>query len=947
LTYLVEESLSPGVEEKVHVGTLKRMLENHSWVVVFDGLDEVPYDVKDSVALEVCRFVNDVALAVNADLLTICTSRPQGYSGQFSDLDGPTIELAKLSPVQALACAKPVLELDRTPNEAKKFFQTLKSAIESPAVSELMTTPLQSHIMAVVVRDGEKPPERRWKLFNNFYQVIKKRESNRNLPDKRLARLLSNQDKLLKAVHNRLGFVLHAEAESSKGAQTRLERSEFEKLITDAVSQMVETEIDETINVLMEATTDRLVLVSTPDDGNHVRFDIRPLQEFFAAEFLYELADAEELRERMELIAGDAHWREVLHFLLSALVENNRRTEMAVAVEVLENLNEGDDDDLRLLKRRLGRGAILTARLLQEGVLEEDKRIRQPFQKCLLPLASSTEMELLKTLIYVGQPDSQSWLHSLLISCLQDQNPTESIGAAIVLSYVLPDENKKVEEISTFFISSTPEYLSHVIASNPIRRNRGILSGKQPISQKQWFLTIIIRTILSSQWIFLTEDAFVTALEIMSSNCEKSYSLARGLDFTESQLELFNTFLEQIRQRPRFAKRKTIKSYGFVELIIPQSEYMERIENEPILNGDANFPGILQVFYSIVLFAKQRSHSNLIRILELSNDSNFSLFKRFISRLSIKLPIDTDLSLAAQIEKVNSMSQAELEKWSPNQEIRVTDSYRTRREIDVDAWRELINDYPYIAVHLWGEDMIIRKGENEKDAINILAERVLQTPNILENCASLWGTLLRELPAHETGLRSAFLQISSDIFTEQLPFFRFQPFKLNLPSEAPLLPYLISALLNSQRGHLHEIEDDKALEFINRNVSEMIDNPLHLQEVFNDSSQVRCIRSAAIIAYLLHPSGTKDLRSIKQLLVELYAPKIDSWYIQAVVTCLCLLTTEEDSQAQWIVNSLLDAARTDYEARQHLNRILDLWRESSYAPVQKAGIQEKWLDGTK
>jgi hypothetical protein len=69
--------------------------------------------------------------------------------------------------------------------------------------------------------------------------------------------------------------------------------------------------------------------------------------------------------------------------------------------------------------------------------------------------------------------------------------------------------------------------------------------------------------------------------------------------------------------------------------------------------------------------------------------------------------------------------------------------------------------------------------------------------------------------------------------------------------------------------------------------------------------------------------------------------------MRAVVTCLSLLTTEEDPHAQWIVNSLLDTARTDYKARQHLNRILDLWRESSYAPVQKAGIQESWLAGSK
>ena len=137
----------------------------------------------------------------------------------------------------------------------------MTSAIESPAVRELMTTPLQSHIMAIVVRDGERPPERKWKLFTNFYQVIRKREANRNLPDKRLAKLLREEEQLLKTVHNRLGFVLHARAESSQGAQTRLDRNnEFRKLVEDAVSQMVETEVDETVEVLMRATTDRLVL---------------------------------------------------------------------------------------------------------------------------------------------------------------------------------------------------------------------------------------------------------------------------------------------------------------------------------------------------------------------------------------------------------------------------------------------------------------------------------------------------------------------------------------------------------------------------------------------------------------------------------------------------------------------------------------------------------------
>jgi hypothetical protein len=175
---------------------------------MFDGLDEVPDDVKDDVAIQLRRFVDEVALDTNSDLFAVCTSRPQGYSGQFSDLDGPTIELTPLSALQALKCAEPVIKFGRGANESNKAIQILNSAIRSEAVRSLMTIPLQSHIMAVVVRDGGKPPDRRWQLFDNFYHVIKRRETNRDLPDEAIARLLREDHKLLKTVHNRLGFVL-------------------------------------------------------------------------------------------------------------------------------------------------------------------------------------------------------------------------------------------------------------------------------------------------------------------------------------------------------------------------------------------------------------------------------------------------------------------------------------------------------------------------------------------------------------------------------------------------------------------------------------------------------------------------------------------------------------------------------------------------------------------
>lgn len=82
LTYLAQK-IAAGVEQQVLVGTIKRALEVGGWFAVFDGLDEVPHDVKDEVASEVCHFVDDIVVEKNCDLLTLCTSRPQGYSGQF------------------------------------------------------------------------------------------------------------------------------------------------------------------------------------------------------------------------------------------------------------------------------------------------------------------------------------------------------------------------------------------------------------------------------------------------------------------------------------------------------------------------------------------------------------------------------------------------------------------------------------------------------------------------------------------------------------------------------------------------------------------------------------------------------------------------------------------------------------------------------------------------
>jgi hypothetical protein len=433
------EHLTRQVGEEVKAGTLRRVFGSARWLFVFDGLDEVPGDIKDAVGNEVRHFVDDVLVGLEADASIVCTSRPQGYSGQFGALESAVVELISLSREQALACAEPLLSLDRSASERQNYVETLRAALQSPTVAAIMTTPLQAHIMAVIVRDGGKPPERKWQLFDTFYQVIKKREANRNLPDRRLATLLQEGDKLLKAIHNRLGFELHARAETSQGAVTSLPRGELSTIVHEVVSQLQDDDIADTVATLMRATTDRLVLVSTPESGESVRFDIRPLQEFFAAEHIYQSGEPNVFMDRVRVIAGDSHWREVMHFLLSALIEQNRKSELAAAVAVLSEIDDGTDNDVRTFNRRLARGAIITARLLQEGVLEQDKRVREQFRNNLLPLLGCIDAD--RFLSDVKASHSHKWLCDVLITSLQEQSEQETIGSAITLIRVLPDSD--------------------------------------------------------------------------------------------------------------------------------------------------------------------------------------------------------------------------------------------------------------------------------------------------------------------------------------------------------------------------------------------------------------------------------------------------------------------------------------------------------------------------
>ncbi len=956
LSYLCTR-IAVGVEQAVLPGTLKRALGIRSWFGMFDGLDEVPDDVKDDVALQVRRFIDEVALDANADLLAVCTSRPQGYSGQFSDLDGPTVELTPLSPAQALKCAEPVIKFGRGPNESAKAIQTLASSIQSEAVRSLMTTPLQSHIMAVVVRDGGKPPDRRWHLFDNFYHVIKRRETNRDLPDEAIARLLREDHKLLKTVHSRLGFVLQARAEVSTGAQTSLNRTEFKELLTEAAALMMDEHIERTVQTLMRATTNRLVLVNTPDDGEHLRFDVRQLQEFFAAEFLYETIDADKLRGRLTLLSGDAHWREVMHFALSALIENGRATELDVAVEVLTATDDSvASPSARVFNRRLARGALMAARLLEEGVLEQDRRVRQQFRKCLEPLLALSTHRSLGPLRMVSQPNSYNWLISFLFDHIREADRTESVGAGILLTSLLGDSDARIEELSEFLLSAPQSYTLAVLRGHPSvehpRRKRYAVN---------WVRVVALKLLLRDQWIDLSASDIQQLRRILMAPPEQRLSVAVRIGLPREHVGLLDALLWD--SDPLVKKQHPVEDFGIVSIEYFKQDWSSSsvdlgIFKDTLPAAAASAPGILQLVYRIFKFAKDRTPSDLRSLGECVSKHPVA-FAGLPPHLRAYAPFDVSHELVKQAQELGSSSDDQLAKYIAGLQTSSPPIARIRRTARLGStftlpqWIRLVTVFPDLAWRLWNDEFWTDRHSSQPDvlespeAIDALVSQLIAKPLLLVRHPLLVGRLLTKAAGRGDEIRTAFCSEANKPRVETIQGVGSSFFTLNLPDESSTLPLIVAALVTMDVFEFANPSNEELRKRTQNICRGFVPKVTDLKTVYEASTTSPVIKAAALLLSLLHPDGGARLfPDARANLVNAYVSGLDEWFFTAVTLYLTLSADQEET-ISFIIGGLLAVSREDYLGRRILEDHLAEWREKSVAPLTKAHCQHDWLTGSQ
>jgi hypothetical protein len=343
LSYLVRR-LNSLTESTCSVEDLRRWLGAYPWLIILDGLDEVPPSSnRADVMREIERFWQEVAQR-DADVMVVATTRPQGYNDDFSPDHYEHLYLLPLSRAHALHYAKRLTEVKygSEPERKARVLDRLRKACEGEATVRLMRSPLQVTIMTTLMDQIGEPPQERWRLFHEYYEVIYRRETERDIP---ASRILQQRKTEVNDIHHQVALLLQVESETAGRTEAWLPKDRFHKLVRTqlAAEEFEGEELDRRTQEITEAALQRLVfLVGLQSD--RIGFEIRSFQEFMAAEALMAGRD-EDVQARLEAIAPIAHWRNVFLFAAGKCFADRRHLRDTV-VRVCEHWNDVETDRL-------------------------------------------------------------------------------------------------------------------------------------------------------------------------------------------------------------------------------------------------------------------------------------------------------------------------------------------------------------------------------------------------------------------------------------------------------------------------------------------------------------------------------------------------------------------------------------------------------------------------
>ncbi|MEU2677099.1 hypothetical protein ABZ638_09425 [Streptomyces sp. NPDC007107] len=401
----IAQRVSEASSAQVTASDMRDWLQTFPWLLVLDGLDEVPGSSNRGQVLSAISNFQLEADEVNADLVVVATTRPQGYTDEFSPKNYVHYYLTELDTDSALGYGRKLADARHgsSTNRVNQLMVRLERAAGESSTAHLMGTPLQVTIMAVLLDRVGKAPKDRFTLFADYYRVIFERELEKEGAS---SNLLRDHKADIDSIHADVGLLLQTRSERSGETESRLTIEELDGIIKYRLASEghAGSELVDLTSAISRAATHRLVFL-VPTRDTEVSFEIRSLQEFWAADALMNCSE-EEISHRLRKMAISSHWRNVLLFALGNIFATRRNNLRDSVVALVSELNS-NSEKFGNIPRRILTGSRLAVEILNDGM------VRAPRYEAIL---------VEESLMLLSIPYSEHV--SMLAACVSDRGMT-------------------------------------------------------------------------------------------------------------------------------------------------------------------------------------------------------------------------------------------------------------------------------------------------------------------------------------------------------------------------------------------------------------------------------------------------------------------------------------------------------------------------------------------
>jgi len=586
LSFLAEK-ISRRSAVDVSKGQMRSWLKEYPWLLIVDGLDEVPNSSNRSQVMQCLRdFFMDVA-DVEGNVVVVATTRPQEYGHEFSNETFTHFELSALPIKLALAYADSLVgvRLGTGSESSERIMKSLRVASNDKSTARLFASPLQVSILTVLIETLGHVPRDRWKLFSNYYRVITQREQEK--PGE-LAQLLRDYGAEVDYIHRYVGNLLQTRSAGTGETSSFLTIDEFETVIKDRLREQGHNpdEVERLSAEFGRLATNRLVFLAKLT-AERVGFEIRSLQEFMAAEHIVARSEMDIIPE-LTRIAPTPHWRNTFLFAVGCIFSTRQALKAEIPILCANLAHFGNRHT------PYGVGKDLALDVLLDGSASTQPRFAR--------LLAETASELIDGQITTRARDLASLAEPVIAEIVMAR-------AASTLPALAPVWLNRAEVLSELEQRGIPTAIESTFVASPEH-------VKLPLMRLAWSRSSQALLRGASQIVKDVDPAkFLPRSYLVhrSNDVEDQANMYASDSFFSALTEIFypEGSLTDVQVRPLEDDRPSPLSYEFVGIASNESAWAELLGRE--LEG-----GTWELLKSVAKFSADPSTEHLATILDIA-----------------------------------------------------------------------------------------------------------------------------------------------------------------------------------------------------------------------------------------------------------------------------------------------------------------------------------------